>query len=94
MAHGDAVFGVNRKFLGLASAAQIKRAEGRGVDDAQDGFTVFDQRDVDGEIVVAANEFAGAVEGVDQNEATGRNVGDAAGGHFFLRDDRYAGQVS
>jgi len=51
-------------------------------------LTVFDQRDVDRELAVAVDEFAGTVQRIDQEEGTTGNVGNAACRHRFLGHDR------
>ncbi len=58
------------------------------MDDAQQRPAVLDQRDVDGELALALDELLGAVEGVDQPERPAGNLGNVAGVHRLLGDDR------
>ena len=64
----------------------------RRVDRAGDRGAVFDQRDIDGEFAVAGEEFARAVERIDQEEpAHGAGDQRGAGGGRLLGDDRRLG---
>lgn len=54
--------------LGNARPAEIEPVAGRRVDRADDGHARADERDVDGEVVAAADELAGAVERIDEKE--------------------------
>ena len=51
--------------------------------------SVFDQRDVDGEVRVAADEGLGAVQRVDQEEARADGLGRAELAGVLLRDHRH-----
>ncbi len=61
---------------------------------AEDRYAIFDQRNVDGEVVMAADEFAGAVQRIDQYEAPAADVRDAAGSDFFLGNDGNVAQLA
>ena len=63
--------------------------DGRRIDRAQYRHTVFDQGDIDGEFAIAADKFLGAVERIDQPEASARDIGNVACGNGFFGDDRY-----
>src|SRR5690606_34988426 len=67
-AAGDGPAG-DRDLLGApAEAAGIEIAARRRVDDAKRRDAVLDQADIDGEITVAADELARAVDGIDEEE--------------------------
>jgi hypothetical protein len=66
----------------------------RRVDDADFGRAVADQRDVDGEVRSAADEFARAVERVDQDEAVAECIRDRARGDLLLGDAGNAGEFA
>ena len=69
-AGGDAAFAVAVAAEGaLPRHAVPDGAADRRLDHAEDRHAVFDERDVDGELAVALQELAGAVERVDQPEA-------------------------
>src|SRR5690606_8206232 len=53
----------------FARFAGVEFAGGGGVDDADCGRAIFDQRDVDGELIAAFGEAACAVEWIDAKEA-------------------------
>jgi hypothetical protein len=57
--------------------------ERRGQHGAEHRPAIFDERDVDGELAVAADEFLGAVERIDEPEAA-PDLGHVAGGDRFL----------
>ena len=74
--------------IGLAVSPGIGLAEGRGDDDAEHRPAVLDERDIDREFAVAAEELLGSVQRIDEPEAradAGRP--DALGG-LLLRDHR------
>ena len=54
---------------------------------------MIDERDIDCELTIAAEEFARAVERVDEEEGVAVR-GDPAGGDLLLGDDRDAGSCS
>src|SRR5205085_3660965 len=62
-------------------------AERRCIDDAQNRSPVLDKCNIDGELAVAADEFLGAVERIDEIE-TLRHSGDLAGRSGFFRYHR------
>ena len=50
-------------------APEIGLARGGGENDSGGGPGALDERDVDGELAVALQEFLGAIEGIDAEEA-------------------------
>ncbi len=62
------------------------------MDHAEHRLAALDQRDIDGELAVAADEFLGAVERVDEPEEIRRRTGQAVGLALLLGDDRDAGR--
>jgi hypothetical protein len=54
------------------------------------GNAVLDQCDIDGEVGALADEFLGAVERIDKEEARGQ--GGAAVAYRFLGDDGHRGK--
>jgi len=77
-------------FIGVARPVAEEHALlGGRIDNAGDGPTVFDERDVDRELAVLVDEFLGPVERVDEKEAMPelRNV--SSGGRLFGYDGNF-----
>ena len=71
-------------------SCDIGGADGGGVNGCCDRAAVFDQRDIDGELAIAADEFAGAIERIDEEEQSGvarQGVG------AFLGEDGNVGEM-
>ncbi len=66
------------------------QSERRGADDAEQWLAVGDQGQIDREFLMAGDEFARAVEGVDQEKAVPVGRGGAAGP--LLRERRHVGR--
>ena len=101
---GDHAFGrcsarsdLDGRRIALLLAGQRPRSpkqtsDRRRVNDAGGWMSMFDERDIDGELAVATEELFGAVERIDEEEHAGRDVGIVSGGATFLRDDGNAGR--
>ena len=84
----DAVeIGRDRALPGAGRAPGIGKAERRSEHHAGDRDAVLDERDVDRELAVAADELLGAVERIDEQEGV-PDLRSPCGGHFLLGDDR------
>ncbi len=57
------------------------------VDEAKNGLSSVHKGNIDGELAVLLEEFLGAIEGIDEEEAI-LDVRDIAGGERFLGYDR------
>ena len=71
-------------------SCDIGGIDGGGMNGCCDGAAVFDQRDIDGELAIAADEFAGAIERIDEEKQGGvarQGVG------AFLRQDGDVGEM-
>ena len=80
--------GAERRGTGESGFAAEPQAIERGrIDRAGDRHAAFDERDVDGELAVAGDEFAGPVERIDQDEALG-DLDRLARRRRLLGDDR------
>ena len=80
--------GADRRRAGeSARAGEPQPFERRRIDRAGDRPAAFDQRDVDGELAVAGDEFARPVERIDQDEPF-RDGDRRAGGGRLFGDDR------
>ena len=76
----------------MRGRAMPKRAGHRLLDQAEAGDAVLDQRDVDGELAVALDEFAGAVERIHQPEGPPPAAPGNVDGSGFLRQHRDVGR--
>jgi len=74
-------------------AGEVEGVGDGGVDDADFGVVVAKQGDVDGEFSVLLDEFAGAVEGVDEPEALPLLAFFVGGDAGFFADDGELGLV-
>lgn len=88
-ARGDRTALADSNFLRAGSAAREQHTADGGIDNAENGRCVFDQRDVDGEITVAADKFPCSVERIHQIEARAEIAGHVAAGDFLFRHDGY-----
>ena len=81
--------------LGLRAPVRAKShidfLGGWGIYEAKDWPACLDQGDVDGELVAFVDEFAGAVEGIDQQELVAGD-GNAPRRSLFLRHDWHTRQ--
>jgi hypothetical protein len=68
----------------------VKAPGRRRKDDSEGRGQPFNQRDVDGVIVAAANEFLGSIERVDEKKRVAV-LWDAAGRDLFFGDDGHPG---
>ena len=73
-------------FHGLAILGEPGFASRRCIDRAGHRRAVFDKRDVDSEVRVAAHERLGAVDGVNQKKLAANRVGGSKFAGVFLRD--------
>ena len=62
----------DRDRLGMAGIGRMHLTARRREDDADCGHAIADERDVDGEVGAPVDEFAGAVERIDQQESRRR----------------------
>jgi len=69
------------------SVAPEDAPDGRGIDDADDGNTIFNLGNVHREFAIAGNKFLGAVQGVHEIEF-GSHLRNPASGGGFLGNDR------
>src|SRR3546814_19565383 len=79
--------------------AGVGRVQRRQMNDAQHGAPAFDQRAIDRELAIAAEELLGAVEGIHEPEAALRivravYVGDETGCRRFTGPYRHARRTS
>ena len=81
-----------RLAAGDLGAGPVGHAARRHVDGPDRGCAVLDQRDVDGELSVAADELARAIEGIDEPERDALDVRHDARGDLLLGDDRELGR--
>ncbi len=76
---------------GALGSADIEPFDRRGIERAERRHAILDEADIDGEFAALGDEFAGAVERIDQQEGAARGLA-AALRHRFLGDHRHAGQ--